>query len=204
MGKTTTIAKLAAMYKLRHGKRVGLITADTYRIAAVDQLRTYANIIGLPLKVATTPGDVAVGLAELDDQDVVLLDTAGRSHADAARLTELAAVLGAAAPHETHLVLCAAAAETAMSAALRRFALLRPDRLVFSKLDEAEALGCLPNLVALPEAASLRLSYVTTGQEVPDQIELADARKLARRILDGPVTPEQAGSAMVADGAEQG
>lgn len=90
VGKTTTLAKLAAAHKLRHGKRVGMITCDTYRIAAVEQLRTYANIIGVPLKVVLTPEELRSACAELADCDVILIDTAGRSPGDSARLDELA------------------------------------------------------------------------------------------------------------------
>lgn len=179
VGKTTTIAKLAAMYKLRHGKRVGLVTTDTYRIAAVEQLRTYARIIGLPLKVAADPQDLADGLGELNDLDVVLIDTAGRSPSDQARLDELSASVRAAAPHETHLVLAATAAEPVLLRTAERFRALGPDRLILTKLDEADQLGPIADL---PGRLSLPVSYVSTGQEVPDDLELAGADRLARRI----------------------
>ncbi len=182
VGKTTTIAKLAAMYKLRHAKRVGLITADTYRIAAVDQLRTYANIIGLPLRVVASPAEMASAAAALADHDVVLIDTAGRSQHDSTRLAELGRYVGAAKPHETHLVLSAAVAEPVLLKAAQRFGALTPDRVLFTKLDEAVHLGPILNVSSRVE---LPISYVTTGQEVPDQIDLADAPRLARRILDG-------------------
>src|SRR5690606_30877280 len=105
VGKTTTVAKLAASYRLRHGKRVGLITTDTYRIAAVDQLRTYANIIGVPVRVALTPQEMAQATDHFAEADVVLIDTAGRSQRDSERLGELRSFLDVARPHETHLVL---------------------------------------------------------------------------------------------------
>ncbi|MEM9083803.1 MAG: flagellar biosynthesis protein FlhF [Planctomycetota bacterium] len=97
VGKTTTLAKLAATMKLRRGRSVGLITCDTYRIAAVDQLRTYASIIGVPVHVAMTPEDVVTAKHELADCEVVLVDTAGRSPRDAARLEELRDLLGSGA-----------------------------------------------------------------------------------------------------------
>jgi energy-coupling factor transporter ATP-binding protein EcfA2 len=111
VGKTTTIAKLAAAYKLRQGKKVGLITSDTYRIAAVDQLRTYATIIGLPLKVAMTPREMSAACSAFADCDAILIDTAGRSQHDANRLEELSAFIQACSPDETHLVLSATVAE---------------------------------------------------------------------------------------------
>lgn len=182
VGKTTTVAKLAATYKLRHGRRVGLVTADTYRIAAVEQLRTYADIVGLPLKVALSPGDMRDAIDSLADCDVVLVDTAGRSQHDEARLAELAEMLEAAAPDATHLVLSLAASESVIAAAAKRFAGLGPHNLILSKLDEAVDFGGIANVTA---RIDLPLSFVTTGQEVPDHIERADADRLARLVLDG-------------------
>ncbi|MBL0922546.1 MAG: flagellar biosynthesis protein FlhF [Phycisphaerales bacterium] len=182
VGKTTTIAKLAATYKLRHGRKVGLVTADTYRIAAVDQLRTYANIIGLPLQVALTPAEMGSACAALRDCDIVLVDTAGRSPKDAARLTELKAVLDAARPHEVHLALSSAASESCLIAAAQKFAEVGPDRVIFTKLDEAVNFGTLVNVARRIDA---RLSFVTTGQEVPDKIERGSAERIARLVVEG-------------------
>jgi len=182
VGKTTTLAKLAALHKLRHGKRVGLITSDTYRIAAVEQLRTYANIIGLPLRVALTPEDMAEACAAFESCDVVLIDTAGRSQHDTTRLDELRAFVDAARPHRRHLVLSAAAQEAVMHAAAERFGALAPDRLILTKLDESVRFG---PLLSVATRCGLGLSYVTSGQEVPDDLETANAQRLARLVLDG-------------------
>ncbi|MFM9958296.1 MAG: flagellar biosynthesis protein FlhF [Phycisphaerales bacterium] len=182
VGKTTTIAKLAATYKLRLGQRVGLITADTYRIAAVDQLRTYAGIIGLPLKVVLTPGEMRSACDSLRDCDIILLDTAGRAPSDAGRLSELSSFLDAAVPHQTHLVLSSAASEACMRQAAQAFANVGPTHLIFTKLDEAVSFGVLINIVRHVNA---KLSFVTTGQEVPDHIEHASAPRLAGLILEG-------------------
>ncbi len=182
VGKTTTIAKLAATYKLRLNRRVGMITADTYRIAAVDQLRTYANIIGLPVKVAMTPQELTNAVASFAGYDVLLVDTAGRSQHDVNRLTELSQFIAAAAPHELHLVVSAAMAEAVTLATVERFRPIGPDRMIVTKLDEAVGFG---SLVSIAAASGLRISHVTTGQEVPDDIELADAGRLARLVLDG-------------------
>jgi len=180
VGKTTTIAKLAATFKLRHSRKVGLVTADTYRIAAVEQLRTYAEIIGLPLKVVNSPAEVASAVESLHDCDVVLLDTAGRSQNDKNRLTELSEVVSAASPHEIHLVLSSTVAEGVMKRTVDRFSALKPSRLIFTKLDEAVAFGSIFNVAV---GTKLPVSFVTTGQEVPDQFELADASRLARLVL---------------------
>lgn len=186
VGKTTTIAKLAAAYKLRHHVRVGLITCDTYRIAAVEQLRTYANIIDLPLKVCLTPRDVGEACQSLTDCDVVLLDTAGRSQHDAARIDELAGFIDAASADETHLVLSAVMAEDVLTSAARRFSVLKPDNLILTKLDEAVRFGVVPTVCA---NVGLKLSFLTTGQEVPEHIELAHPPRLARLVLDGKLRP---------------
>ena len=182
VGKTTTLAKLAAAYRLRHGKRVALITADTYRIAAVDQLRTYANIIGVPLKVAGTPEEMDAACQEFADFDVVLIDTAGRSPSDHQRLNELGELLDAARPHQVHLVLAAVASESVMVRTAERFSAMRPTRMIFTKLDEAASFGVLVNVA---QRVGAKLSYVTAGQEVPDDIEPGRSDRLARLILDG-------------------
>ncbi|MBL0927100.1 MAG: flagellar biosynthesis protein FlhF [Phycisphaerales bacterium] len=198
VGKTTTIAKLAATYKLRMGKKVGLVTADTYRIAAAEQLRTYANIIGLPMNVALSPAEMAQAVASLASCDVVLIDTAGRSPSDGARLAELRRFLDAASPHQVHLVLSGTAGESALRAAADRFAAVRPDRLIFTKLDEAVGFGVLLNVL---RRVGAKLSFVTTGQEVPDQIEPGNSERLARLILDGPGGLAPAGHEHAAAGA---
>jgi flagellar biosynthesis protein FlhF len=182
VGKTTTVAKLAAAYKLRHGKRVGLITTDTYRIAAVDQLRTYAEIIGLPLKVAMSPADIPAICEALNDCDVILIDTAGRSQRDAGRLEELRQFIDAARPHQTHLVLSSAASQSVLVEAAQRFAHVSPDRIIFTKVDEAVNFGVL---VTVAHKVALKLSYITTGQEVPDHIEVGRPERIARLLLDG-------------------
>ncbi|MBN4052503.1 hypothetical protein JYT82_00145 [bacterium AH-315-K20] len=182
VGKTTTVAKLAATCKLRYGKRIGLITADTYRIAAVEQLRTYAEIVGMPLKVVLAPQDVPGAIDALSDCDTIILDTAGRSQRDAARLDELGEFLKAAEPDQTQLVLSLAAAESVIAAAAERYGVLGPDRLLLTKLDEAVDYGVILNIA---HKIGLPISFVTTGQEVPDHIEPASAERLARLVLDG-------------------
>ncbi len=182
VGKTTTVAKLAAAYKLRHGKRVGLITSDTYRIAAVEQLRTYANIIGLKLEVVLTPAEMKAAVASLASCDVVLIDTAGRSQYNGEQLDELAEILDAASPDETHLVLSSIANESVMKKTIERFSVVGPNRVIFTKLDEAVNFGVLVNVT---RSLSASLSFVTTGQEVPDHIEPSQSDRLARLVLDG-------------------
>lgn len=183
VGKTTTVAKLAATYKLRHNKKVGLITSDTYRIAAVEQLKTYAGIIGLPLEVANTPDEMRAAIEKLGSCDLIVVDTAGRSQNDQRRIEELAEFAAAAQPDETHLVLSTTVGENVMRKTADRFRALRPDRCILTKLDEAVTTGPIAGLC---DRIGLPLSFVTLGQEVPDDIEPARADRLARCVLDGP------------------
>ncbi len=180
VGKTTTVAKLAANFKLVHGLRPGLVTVDTYRIAAVEQLRTYAEIIDLPLAVANAPGEMRAAIDALGDVDLVLIDTAGRSPRDEVKIRELADFLTAARPDEVHLVLSATSAERSLRSAVERFSAVRADRLILTKLDEADGLG---GVLAVIGGADRPVSYLTTGQAVPDDIEPADRRRLAALIL---------------------
>jgi flagellar biosynthesis protein FlhF len=180
VGKTTTVAKLAANVKLVQGLRVGLVTVDTYRIAAIEQLRTYAEIIDLPLAVANRPEEMPEAIAALGEVDLVLIDTAGRSPRDEVKIRELADFLAAAHPDEVHLVLSAVATERSLRAAVERFAAVRADRLILTKLDEADGLG---GPLAVLGNAGLPVSYLTTGQGVPDDIEPASRPRLARLIL---------------------
>ncbi len=182
VGKTTTIAKLAATYKLRFGKKIRLITSDTYRIAAVDQLRTYAQIIGVPIDVALTPAEMQAAARNAGPDDVVLIDTAGRSPRDTAKVDELSRFIEATRPHYTHLVVSGTSSPQSMIEAAQRFAAAKPNRIIFTKLDEAVNFGVL---VGVARKIDLKLSFFTTGQEVPDHIELARPDRLAKLILDG-------------------
>jgi len=191
VGKTTTVAKLAATYKLRQNRSVGLITSDTYRIAAVEQLRTYASIIGLPLKVVLTPAEMAAAVESFRSFDIVLIDTAGRSQNASERLVELQHFLDAARPHETHLVLSTASGEEVLVQTAEAFARVKPNRILLTKLDEAVNFGVVANVLRrlaqaglMSPGQGLPLSFFTTGQEVPDHIEPGRADRLARMILD--------------------
>ena len=180
VGKTTTIAKLAADFKLRQNKKIGLITIDTYRIGAVDQLRMYAEIIGVPLKVVLTPGELSEAVMLMQDYDIVLIDTAGRSQNDQLRIQELQSFLAAAKPHEVHLVLSSTAHQSHLLSAAEKFNEIGIDRLIFTKLDEAISFGVVLSVMKKLQAS---LSYITTGQDVPDDIEVGSGRRLARLLL---------------------
>lgn len=180
VGKTTTIAKLAARFKLAEHRRVGLITIDTYRIAAVDQLKTYAQILEVPLRTVLRPAELTEALAQMVGLDVVLIDTAGRSPADAPRLRQMKAFLDAAQADEVHLVVSATAGRACAARVLGSFGMLGANRWILSKLDEVVTFGTALNVAAAVKAA---MSFVTTGQEVPDDIAPANPRKLAELIV---------------------
>ena len=180
VGKTTTVAKLAADFSLRQGRKVGLITIDTHRIAAVDQLRTYAEIIDVPLEVVLTPEELPAALKALDGCEVVFVDTTGRSPCDEVRLRELHCYLAEAPAHEVHLVLSATSSRRVLEQALEKFADLGVNRVIFTKLDEAVGFGVM--LTCLHQAQA-RLSYVTTGQDVASAIESGAARRIAQAIV---------------------
>ncbi len=180
VGKTTTIAKLAATFKLKQKKNVGLITLDTYRIAAVDQLRTYANIIGIPLHVASNGDELRTAVDRCSDCDVVLIDTAGRSQRDDPKLDQLRSLIAVADPHEVHLVLSSTCAQSVLLDVVERFSAVRTDRIIFTKLDEAVSFGVLLNVA---RRVNKRLSYITTGQEVPHRIEPSCSTRLAQLVL---------------------
>lgn len=180
VGKTTTIAKLAANYRLRENKTVGLITVDTYRIAAVEQLRTYAEIIDLPMEVVSTPREMRDAIARMKSLDLVLMDTAGRSPRDEVRIQELKAMLTEANPAEVHLVLSAVGGAKSLTTTANRFATVGTTSMILTKLDEATGLG---NLLSVVRGCGLPISYVTDGQNVPDDIQVAQKHSLAQQIL---------------------
>ncbi len=181
VGKTTTIAKVAADMKLRRGKDVGLITIDTYRIGAVDQLRMYAQIIDVPLKVVLSPAELKEAIEEMRyTKDVVLVDTAGRSHTDEIKLKELKSYIGSARPDEIHLVLSGTSNQGSIMSAAQEFGKLGVNRVILTKLDEAISFGVVFSVLRQLNAS---LSYVTTGQDVPDDIEVAAGSRLAKLLL---------------------
>jgi len=183
VGKTTTIAKLAANYRLRENKQVGLITVDTYRIAAVEQLRTYAEIIDLPMEIVSTPREMREAIARMSDLDLILMDTAGRSPRDEVKLQELKSMLTEAQPDEVHLVLSAVGGARSLASTAERFAAVGTTALLVTKLDEATALG---NLLSVTRKSGLPISYLTDGQNVPDDIRVAESQPLAQMILNMP------------------
>lgn len=180
VGKTTTIAKLAADAITSSGARVALVTIDTYRIAAVEQLKVYGEIMGLPVEVVLSPEQLQDAIRRHRDKDLILIDTAGRSPRDHVRIDELNAFLGEGAEVENCLVLAAPTEERQQRQILKSFSTLPISRLIFTKLDETDRCGALINL---PTRSNLPLAYLTNGQQVPEDLLLAEPATVAELVM---------------------
>ena len=180
VGKTTTLAKIAARFVLEKNIRAALITADTYRISAVEQLKTYSDIIGLPLEIVYTPEELKVAIHRHRDKDLILIDTAGRSQHNEYQMKELQDFLAVDSRIEKHLVMSATTKNRDVADILQKFSVCNPGRVIFTKTDETSSLGMIVNLLADKEIA---LSFMTNGQSVPDDIVPATADKLAALLL---------------------
>jgi flagellar biosynthesis protein FlhF len=181
VGKTTTVAKLAALFALDEKRKVALVTIDTYRIAAVEQLKAYAKIMGLPFKTVSSPEEFSQVLTQLADRDLILVDTAGRSQRDQFQIKELKSFLRQSFPVEIYLVMSITHNEDNLSAIGNQFGLLPIDRIIFSKLDESYTYGRMVNqLIRIKKP----LSYITTGQKVPEDIEIATKERIVSLIMD--------------------
>lgn len=167
VGKTTTIAKLAAEQTIKMGKKVGFITSDTYRIAAVDQLRTYANILNVPLEVVFSPMDLPKAHRNLEDRSLILMDTAGRNFRSELHVSEVISLLNSGESGETLLVLSMTGKSTDMSAIAARFSQYGVRKAIFTKLDETEVYGAILNLIL---EHGLCPTHLASGQNVPDDI----------------------------------
>lgn len=182
VGKTTTIAKISANLKIFQGKKVGIITADTFRIAAVEQIQTIANIAGIPLEVVYEPAEMPQAIRSLRDRDVILIDTVGRSQRKDEQIRQLKSFIDAVNPHEVHLVLSLTSSLRNLQDVVERFSVLKPNRLLFTKMDEVVGVG---NLLNICSKVKLPVSYITTGQMVPDDIVVPDWPMLTRLIMQG-------------------
>lgn len=185
VGKTTTIAKLASYFKLEKKLKVALITCDTYRIAAVEQLRTYANILDVPLQVVYTIEEFNSAVKTYKDYDLIFVDTAGRSHKNNEQCNEILHFVNDCqidenVEKETFLVLSAATKYKDLLNINQVFGNLKNYSIIFTKLDETT---CLGNILNMKLHTGLQLSYVTSGQAVPDDISIIDAQKIARSLL---------------------
>lgn len=176
VGKTTTLAKLAAKLKINDKKRIAIITLDTYRIAAVDQLKTYAMLLDVPIRVAYTPKEAKLEVEALSDYDVVLIDTAGRSQKNELHMAELKAMAEVINPEFTFLVVGMQYRNEDVKEILKKFSILSPSHVILSKMDETSSFG---HFVNIPSMLKAPIAFVTNGQRVPDDIFEANNRELA-------------------------
>jgi flagellar biosynthesis protein FlhF len=181
VGKTTTVAKIASEALLKRNLKVGLINLDSYKVAAFDQLGTYAKILNVPFRSAGTAQDLQAAVSDFRGLDVVLVDTTGRSQKDPAALHEMQTLLGVVPSFRTQIVLSVTTRDTELYDVVNRFSVFRPEGIIMSKLDEGTIYGAIYNI---SQKAKLPLLYFTTGQRVPEDIEDATPERVASLILD--------------------
>lgn len=189
VGKTTTIAKIASKFKVEEGKKVGLITADTFRMAAANQLQTYANILGVPLNVIYSADElldtVKKQIRENEDLDFILVDTIGFSHKNEQQRSDTAGLISVLNDYyetDVYLVLSATTKQKDLCDIVDSYMSFTKFNLIFTKLDETKSIGNIFNIKLYTGAP---LSYVTAGQNVPDDIEVVNAQKLVKQLLGG-------------------
>ncbi len=180
VGKTTTIAKLAAQYTLNEGKSVGLISADTYRIAAVEQLKTYSDILNIPLEVIYHSSEIHPAANRLSGKDIIMVDTAGRSHKDKKQMGELKDLLDEIKEKEIYLVLSCTSKHSDINEIIKTYEFIDNYNIIFTKIDEASSFGTILNTA---KKTKQPLTYITTGQSVPDDIETVDIDKIVNLLM---------------------
>ncbi|MDP3283326.1 MAG: hypothetical protein Q8M56_02740 [Desulfobacterales bacterium] len=180
VGKTTTIAKIAAQMSLKYKKKIGLISIDSYRIGAMEQLKIYANILGIPFFQAFNRKDLVAALERMKNMDAVLIDTAGQSQYDGKRIEELRNMMTDDLNIQSHLLLSVATTEEEMNKTAENFSSLKFGSYIFTKLDEAEKCGSIINQLMKTQ---LPISYLTTGQNVPEDIEEATKNRILKLLF---------------------
>ena len=184
VGKTTTIAKLSSKLMLEEKKKIAILTADTYRIAAVEQVKTYANILSIPVEVVYEPKDLEKILPKYKECDYILVDTAGRSHKNKEQFNDLKKLYNAFSDYSklTYLVLSATTKYKDLQNITSLYSDLDEYSLIFTKLDETDAIG---NILNIKLDTGMSLSYVSYGQNVPDDIEVMNPQIIAKQVLGG-------------------
>ncbi|MBN2516015.1 MAG: flagellar biosynthesis protein FlhF [Deltaproteobacteria bacterium] len=183
-GKTTTLAKLAAHYLFKEKLNVGIITMDTYRIGAAEQLKTYARIMDVPMKVASDNKEFKRIVNKLADRDIILVDTPGRSRNDEGHLAQLRNYLKTDLPVETNLVLSMTSSKENMVDAVTRFNIMDYDNIIFTKLDDSTKFGFMYNII---DRVKKPVWYITDGQGVPEDIQRVNPGELAQLIVNNRV-----------------
>ncbi|MDX5474519.1 MAG: flagellar biosynthesis protein FlhF [Bacillaceae bacterium] len=182
VGKTTTLAKLAAHASLQQGKTLGFITTDTYRIGAIEQLKTYANILDAPLEVCYNAEDFIHAKEKLKHVDVIFIDTAGRNYLESKYVQDLQSIINFNEEVETYLVLSLTSKLTDMKKIANQFSSVNFDQFIFTKLDETSSCG---SIIAMIEALHKGVAFVTNGQSVPEDIQPMTQAKVVKLIEEG-------------------
>ncbi|MCR5701746.1 MAG: flagellar biosynthesis protein FlhF [Lachnospiraceae bacterium] len=184
VGKTTTIAKLSSKLILEEKKKIAIITSDTYRIAAVEQIKTYANILSIPVEVVYEAKDVNNILPKYKEYDYILVDTAGRSHKNKSQTDDLRVLYESFAGYSllTYLVLSATTKYKDLKKITDLYKDITDCSLIFTKLDETDAIG---NILNIKLDTGMSLSYISYGQNVPDDIEVMNPQIIAKQVLGG-------------------
>ncbi|MFC5588411.1 flagellar biosynthesis protein FlhF [Sporosarcina soli] len=182
VGKTTTIAKIAARALLENKKKIGFITTDTYRIAAIEQLRTYANLLQAPVEVAYNHSDFEEAIAKLSDRELIFIDTAGRNYKEAKFVEDLSQLIDFSMEMESYLVLSMTSKEEDMRVIVDQFNAFPIEKFIFTKMDETGSIGSMFNLM---KEYGIGTAYYTDGQEVPEDITEADCKKLIDLLFKG-------------------
>lgn len=180
VGKTTTLAKVAASLVMENKYKVGLITSDTYRIGAVDQLKIYSDILELPLEVSYNQEDMYKAFDKFKNKDIVLVDTAGRNHNDIEQIMELENILKSTETKEIYLLLSATIDKKILQSLIKKYSVLGDFKLIITKIDEAEDYG---NIFNIRYFSNKQLSYYTTGQGVPDDIQIVDKEDIVNKLI---------------------
>ncbi|MFD5849594.1 flagellar biosynthesis protein FlhF [Cytobacillus oceanisediminis] len=180
VGKTTTLAKMAAECVIKHRKKAAFITADTYRIAAIDQLKTYASILNMPLEVCYTIEDFRQAADKLKEFDVVLIDTAGRNFRNKQYVEDLKNVIDFENEMETFLVLSLTSKQKDMEEIYNQFSIIDIDKLIFTKADETSTYGSMYNIIHKYKKGA---AYITNGQDVPDDILMAGPEAIVKQLM---------------------
>lgn len=180
VGKTTTLAKLAALYSVQHRLPIAMITADTYRVGAVSQLRTYSDLIRAPLEVAYTPEDLVSQIRSHQDKQIIFVDTPGRSPSDQDQLSVMRSFVQALPNPHLEIAISAGTHPTDARRIIDRFSVVPPKGLLLTKLDETSLYGAACGLAV---AQSVPFSYFTHGQQVPEDIAVAQRERLVERLM---------------------
>lgn len=181
VGKTTTLAKMAAQFIFEEQKNVAFVTADTYRIAAVDQVKTYADILNAKLKIVYSSEDMKMALTNFADKDYVFIDTAGRSQYNSVHISELKNLLEAFSDIESYLVISATTSSSEAIKIVENFSVCNPKNIIFTKTDETSNISVIFNVAY--RFPNISLAYITNGQAVPDDIEVANPSKMVDSLV---------------------